>query len=61
MVIICQLEEMEYKEQEAKAGAWSTWLGLRAWLGMEVGKWLRNVASRHIRNWVGEVAEEAAR
>jgi hypothetical protein len=42
MAIIRQIEEMEYKEQAAKAGAWSN--GLRAELGMGVRKWVRNVA-----------------
>jgi hypothetical protein len=31
MVIICEIEEMEYKQQEAKAGAWSTGLEGRVW------------------------------
>ncbi len=42
VVIIRQMEEMEYKEQAAKAGVWST--GLEGRLGLEVGKWVRNVA-----------------
>ena len=36
MVIICEIEEMEYKQQEAKAGAWST--GLEGLVGHGGGK-----------------------
>jgi hypothetical protein len=44
MVSIQQIEEMEYKEQvtATEVGAWSS--GRRAGLGMEMGKWVRNVA-----------------
>jgi hypothetical protein len=38
LTIIRQIEEMEYKEQATKAGAWSTGLESR------VRKWVRNVA-----------------
>jgi hypothetical protein len=60
MASIRQIEEMEYKEQVAKAGAWST--GLEARVGHASGKVGEKRRSRDACDtWWGEAAEKGPR
>jgi hypothetical protein len=60
MAIIRQIEEMEYKEQAAKAGAWST--GLEGRVGHASGKVVEKRRFREACDtWCGEAAEEGRR